>query len=437
MSANTKKFTYEASTRAIAKIFSLDTADVHFVFSAHEDNKNEPNLKVAAHKTLLSALSPVFDAMFSGNWKESTSVDIVDSSPDAFNDFLQYFYANNIILNENNVCHILKLANKYNIPELISSCSSFFTSYGTLELAVHLFVLAHQMDLHELKSKCGKIIRNNTSSVLKSSVFFLCDKDALLEILSIKSLKCAEEEKFDACIEWARAECEQQDLESNGENMRNVLGACFDRIRFKEMNPKVFYDRLERYEEMFTRKEVVEIVIKLANDDLTLLSHVYEFEESGQDRVDSNGRLSLSCRMELKAFNLPFDSSSRHAEIDDKFTGAVHVGQFSSESPGDVDALKYTTHQYMRAKKLDTNKPYGFYLKKPAVLSPQFVYSIKLDVHQAKFPVTFRVSTKELNEVTLSAFECRSNMFGECVGLNDDYITYFAALHFQECTDTV
>lgn len=95
MSATTEDQTellpFDASTDAIAKIFSIDTADVRFAFPSDEDSGIEPNpQQIAAHKTLLSALSPVFAAMFSGNWKESPSIDILDSSFDAFKAFLQY-----------------------------------------------------------------------------------------------------------------------------------------------------------------------------------------------------------------------------------------------------------------------------------------------------------------------------------------------------------
>lgn len=51
-------------------------ADVQFIF-----NFDEKTMKLPAHKDVLVASSPVFNAMFNGELKEKGNVEIVDATP--------------------------------------------------------------------------------------------------------------------------------------------------------------------------------------------------------------------------------------------------------------------------------------------------------------------------------------------------------------------
>lgn len=48
--------------------------------------------KITAHKCVLAAGSPVFDAMLFGSMKETGDIQISDTSPDALNVFLALIY---------------------------------------------------------------------------------------------------------------------------------------------------------------------------------------------------------------------------------------------------------------------------------------------------------------------------------------------------------
>ena len=72
------------------------TSDVTFyVGDCQGRNKDKPILKeelekFPAHKFLLSASSPVFRAMFSGDWAEKQEVIVTDTHPNAFRALLRY-----------------------------------------------------------------------------------------------------------------------------------------------------------------------------------------------------------------------------------------------------------------------------------------------------------------------------------------------------------
>lgn len=84
---------------------------MHFVFEVDDVEK-----RVAVHKCILSAGSPVFHAMFYGKLKKNGDGKIGDASAKRFADFLS-FYLSEVKINKENVVEIMDLSNKYDIPE--------------------------------------------------------------------------------------------------------------------------------------------------------------------------------------------------------------------------------------------------------------------------------------------------------------------------------
>lgn len=121
---------------------------------------------------------------------------------------------------------------------------------------------------------------------------------------------------FDACIEWAQNKCkEQMKSADSGENLRQMLGSCLDRMRFNEIPMVEYKKRLVLYKDMFTKDEIINYFITyMANDDVTRYQYyiTFQFEKSTKgytpDYKETLFRLSRS--MLLKRFRL--DSSFWH-----------------------------------------------------------------------------------------------------------------------------
>lgn len=112
-----KKYGNRMMSEIFLKIMREEMADVQFIFELNGDNSNgndvnEPPaakiartcqksessgsnsdriVKIPAHKKVLAASSPVFDAMFNDLLKENGDVKIGDISANAFREFLQIF----------------------------------------------------------------------------------------------------------------------------------------------------------------------------------------------------------------------------------------------------------------------------------------------------------------------------------------------------------
>lgn len=138
-------------------ILMTKMADVNFIF---EDSVSSTVVKVPAHKDILSASSPVFDAMFNGPLKENGDVQIVDASPAAFEEFPLLFYGRNTKLTMDNIGVVLALIDKYNVTDCFAICAEFLTANVTCDnilWALHLSIKFHLDDLkNALKLKIQK-----------------------------------------------------------------------------------------------------------------------------------------------------------------------------------------------------------------------------------------------------------------------------------------
>lgn len=81
--------------------------------------------KFNCHRCILSARSPVFNAMFEHDMKEKISgvVIIEDAEPAVFQEFLLYLYTGSgKYLSSKNVTNLYDLGDKYNVKQLMDLC---------------------------------------------------------------------------------------------------------------------------------------------------------------------------------------------------------------------------------------------------------------------------------------------------------------------------
>lgn len=233
------------------------SGDVNFVF------KNDDNLKIPAHKSILSAVSPVFNAMFFGGLKEEGDIDIVDATPAAFKEFLQFFYLVKMTFTMENSEEVACLVDKYDVSERFSGCvlNDCDESLNNLCWGYYLAIILGDA---ELKQFYEKKIRWQLNTILKLKTFLHCDRIVLEHILRLDFLLCDELDIFNACLLWARETCKDSGIdEDNVSNIRCQLGDCFNLIRFGAMNNKDLNKIIRLHKDMFTSDELIEI--KLTN----------------------------------------------------------------------------------------------------------------------------------------------------------------------------
>lgn len=144
------------------KVLMSEMPDVHFIF---EEGGNV--VKLPAHKKILAASSKVFDVMFNGPLKEEDNVKIVDASPAVFKEFLQLFYGQQVTIIEDTVVELLRLIDKYDVPNCIPNCVNFLKRHLKIVDILWVLHLAIKFRLDELKAFCSNEIQTNFKRVWK------------------------------------------------------------------------------------------------------------------------------------------------------------------------------------------------------------------------------------------------------------------------------
>lgn len=137
------------------------TADVCFVIDGKE---------IKAHKTILSARSPVFSAMLASGMREALAnrVEIKDVTPDIFEALLCSIYTDQVDFTKIDPVGLLTAANKYLLPLLKFQCQRFLAQRITTENCVELLALADLHNAVHLKKSTVNFIRLHITDIMQT-----------------------------------------------------------------------------------------------------------------------------------------------------------------------------------------------------------------------------------------------------------------------------
>lgn len=237
------------------------TADVHFAFPSECDESE----RISAHKCILSAISPAFDAMFYGPNQREGDIAITDASPDAFKQFLQFFYRSQVKLTAEHVQDVLNLGKQYLIDSCVHACAELCRRIIKTDNLCWGYEIAILFELDDLKKFCEEQISEKAAEIFQTDDFLNCRPNVLSNILRLDSLKCDEATVFDGCISWAKQTCTRKHLDrESGQNLRLQLGDLLYEIRFGEMSNKDFQQRFRLYDGLFSFDEYKDINMMIA-----------------------------------------------------------------------------------------------------------------------------------------------------------------------------
>ncbi|CRL03929.1 CLUMA_CG017050, isoform A [Clunio marinus] len=115
------------------------------------------------HKNVLSYRSSVFQKMFSGGFRESSSKcqEIIDVHPEVFKEMLRFIYTGNVEDLNNNAEELLAVADRYHVTDLQKLCKIYLMSNLSEENALKYFELSHRHPCYlDLKESSFKILQS-------------------------------------------------------------------------------------------------------------------------------------------------------------------------------------------------------------------------------------------------------------------------------------
>lgn len=120
--------------------------------------KDSSSLKV--HRSILAAHSPVFHAMFSGNFEDHKDgkVTINEFDCDVVRAFHKYLYSGKIS-QSTNFNQLIRLADKYKIPSLVEHCLEQLMLNITIDNCCELFLALKEFNLLRNRKQAAKVVK--------------------------------------------------------------------------------------------------------------------------------------------------------------------------------------------------------------------------------------------------------------------------------------
>ncbi|XP_053401103.1 BTB/POZ domain-containing protein 1-like [Mercenaria mercenaria] len=216
--------------------------DVKFHCKDHEEEET-----IQAHKIVLAARSPVFQAMFYGPCADGKDeFELKDTEKDIFLLLLRYIYSDTVTLREENAFALLEMAHFYQVSSLVQFCADYLATVITSDNACETLTFATFYKLTSLKDTCCSFIDNHAEQVLQSEGFMNLSDDSLLYILKGDTLYAKEEDILGAAEKWSKNKAKGSGMEENGTNIRKLLGDSFYYLRLPTMTSKALLEYTSR-----------------------------------------------------------------------------------------------------------------------------------------------------------------------------------------------
>lgn len=249
------------SHKCVEKLYlDSDTADVKFLVGIDASHS------IPAHKLILSAGSPIFEAMFYDPKKENDNSKVtVGGCPEAFKEFLKCFYLKSVRLTSENVFAVTSLCHKFEVTDGLRLCETALQKILTINDTSFIegYELARRLGLDNTVTFCEQIIKENSKEILKSAIFMESNQRIVGDILKLVSSKCSASEVVNAYMTWAKAACERKKQEPTMANLKSELGKLIEKIPFDELSNKEFDKFCALYDGLLNVAEMKVIISKL------------------------------------------------------------------------------------------------------------------------------------------------------------------------------
>lgn len=190
------------------------------------------NSKIYAHKIILSAASPYFKAMFTGEMTESKQDKIIirDIDESAMEMLVDFCYSSKITVDEKSVQTLLPAACILQLQDVQNYCSEFLRSQLDPSNCLGIRAFADTHSCIELQSIAEKYMQNNFIDVIESDEFLLLPVSQLIETISTDELNVKNEEQvYQAVMNW---------IGQNVNERKQYLGQLMSHVRLPLLNTK-------------------------------------------------------------------------------------------------------------------------------------------------------------------------------------------------------
>ncbi|TNN07717.1 BTB/POZ domain-containing protein isoform 2 [Schistosoma japonicum] len=247
--------------------------------SYQETNDTEPLVwRFAAHRLILAAASPVFEAMFYGPMADCDNkgsenrleYHIPDIHPKAFQIMLSYIYSDELLV-ENDIdllFYVLYATKKYILPRLTQICVEYLKDLITADNVCMMLDRSIFFDEVDLTHRCWHVIDVLAPDVLASQGLLTLNANCVHDLVSRNTLNCQESEVFAAVGRWAGAECIRLGIRDVVSNRVQVAANILPLIRFPTMTLSDFAENVA-YSGYLSLEMVRDLFVYITTNKLT------------------------------------------------------------------------------------------------------------------------------------------------------------------------
>lgn len=155
---------------------------------------------------------------------------------------------------------------KYALADLVNQCERYLECAIDTENVCVIFNQAIFFGMHELANTALLCIEINAKAVFETEGFDSLSRDNIVAVFKSERLKANEIDIFNAAITWAKQQCIVQNIETNAENQRQILGDLLYLIRIPLLT-------LQEYSQVVVRSGI------LTNDEQLLFYKFFTLNE--------------------------------------------------------------------------------------------------------------------------------------------------------------
>ena len=197
------------------------------------------NCNFYAHKAILVASSPYFEAMFLSGMSETRQeqVELLQMDPDSFEALITFFYEGELDIECSNVQSLLTTASVLQVEQVKQACSEYLERQLSPENCLGIINFAEAHGCTKLKRAALRYAISKYVEVSKSDEFCILTLTQLLDLLSQDNLRVSsEEDVYDSAIRWVNF-----DIPSRSPHLPSLL----NKIRFPLMSPEILVDKVK------------------------------------------------------------------------------------------------------------------------------------------------------------------------------------------------
>lgn len=160
---------------------------------------------IKAHRAVLAASSPYFNAMFTGDLceKDQRSVELHAISPHVLTTLIDFVYSGEIEINQNNVQELMIAADMLELDDVVLGCSEYLIKELHAVNAIGIYRFAELHNWKKLKIAALHFIQSYFPQIINEDELYELSKDQIIKFLLSENLQVDSEfQVFQAAMRW-------------------------------------------------------------------------------------------------------------------------------------------------------------------------------------------------------------------------------------------